>query len=100
MGIYAGALLENLKNFFNKQKQNHTTVIQWCSQEQALPRQRAIEKRPKRWLVEVAGSKGLECCPRVLPFDLIYWMVSWARPPKVSATKRTNATPAARHSER
>ena len=53
---------------------------------------------------EVLGGGGwirvLTLCPKALPIERTVEMVSLANPPRVSATRGINSTPAERHSER
>ena len=70
------------------------------SQRLALPRHKAIASLPNKYLEVMAGSgeSALSAMARLM--DQTVWMVSSARPPRVSATRGKKSVPVERQAQR
>ena len=76
-------------------------IVGWrCDQRLALPRQRAIARRPKRCLVMLNESVEDRRCSKAMPTARMMAIASGHQPPKVSTTTGKKSTPAARQARR
>ena len=71
-----------------------------CSHRLALPHHKAIANMPNKCLEVMAGSGEPTLSAMARPMDRTVWMVSSARPPKVSATRGMKSVPVERQAER
>ena len=70
------------------------------SQRHAFPRHRAMARRRKSWLVGLEASGTLTRWAMDFPMERMSCIVSWPKPPKVSATMGRKFTPVDLQAER